>query len=139
MWCLCNIASGFKGLVWGLIDNMALPTLKTLLFAQDTSQQVLELVIWCYGNIAGETAEVRDDNVLGQGVVGPIIEALRKSENGSSFMRNTTWCLASFLKGNPPPHIKHSGPIVKALVDTLLVTDTELILSDILGGLSIFS
>jgi len=54
-------------------------------------------------------------------------------------MRNTTWCLVSFLKGNPPPLFKYSSPIVKALVDTLLVTDTELILSDILGGLSIFS
>ena len=100
---------------------------------------MLELVIWCYGNIAGESAEVRDNNVLGQGVVDPMIAALRQSVDGSSFMRNTIWCLASFLKGNPSASFTYQGPIVRALVEILLVTEMELVLSDILGGLSIFS
>ena len=75
--CLCNIAGGNKQLVFCLIDNSVIPTLKQLLLAADTLPEVLELVIWCYGNIACENAQVRNENVLRSGVLPAIISVLK--------------------------------------------------------------
>ena len=70
LWSLTNISSG-NGLTRDLIDAMILPTLRDLLNSPQTQPHVLEQVIWCYGNIAGESVDFRD-NVLSQKVVEPM-------------------------------------------------------------------
>ena len=59
-------------------------------------------VIWCYGNIAGESLALRD-LILQDNVVAPMAFVLDQVEANSSAMRNISWCLANFMKGDELP------------------------------------
>ena len=59
-------------------------------------------VIWCYGNIAGESLALRD-MILQDNVVVPMAFALDQEQANSTGMRNISWCLANFMKGDQLP------------------------------------
>ena len=75
-------------------------------------------MIWCYGNIAGESLALRDA-ILAEGVVSPIASALDRTENGTSALRNVSWCLSNFMKGKEPPKLAAVAPGLPALVRAL--------------------
>ena len=54
-------------------------------------------------------------------------------------MKVTAWCLAKFLLGDPPAPVKTTRTIVPVLAQTLLRTQTEEIIQDIMAGLSRFA
>ena len=126
-------------MVRDLIDNMILPTIRDLLNAEDppTPQPILEQVIMVYGNIVGEEVEFRD-NVISQNVIPPIVRILSESENGSTMMQNATWCLVSFLKGDPAPQTKFTEQMIPTLIETLLRTDMDKVMGHVLAGLNLF-
>ena len=53
-------------------------------------------------------------------------------------MGSAAWCLTSFLKGDPPASLSITQPMIPALISTLLRTDTEKVIGDIMMGLSVF-
>lgn len=57
------------------MDAQILPTFKTLLGQPQLSPEVIMQVIWCYGNIAGESLALRD-MILADNVVYPMAIAL---------------------------------------------------------------
>jgi len=66
---------------------------------------VLEQVIWCYGNISGESVQHRD-MILADGVVGKIAEVLDLTGTDTNAMRNIAWCLANLMKGEVLPPVQ---------------------------------
>lgn len=72
--------------------------MKKLLTYSGIAENVLEQVIWCYGNIAGENLTFRDI-VIADGTVIPMAAALDRTTGDSSSMRNISWCLANLMKG----------------------------------------
>ena len=90
-----------------------------------------------YGNIVGEEVEFRD-NVISQNVIPPIVRILSESENGSTLMENATWCLVSFLKGDPAPQTKFTEQMIPTLIETLLRTDMDKVMGHVLAGLNLF-
>ena len=95
-------------------------------------------MIWCYGNISGESIILRD-LILAEQVVEPIAAALDNTQAGSSAMRNLAWCLSNFMKGDEPPHFPHVVPGIPALVRALQRTDVDEVINDIVWGLSHFT
>ena len=57
--------------VKALVDCQILPLLKSLLSQPGVSEEIIEQVIWCYGNISGENESLRDA-ILADGVVEPM-------------------------------------------------------------------
>ena len=57
------------------MDAQILPVLKSLLIQPQISPEVTMQVIWCYGNIAGESLALRNA-ILADNVVGPMALAL---------------------------------------------------------------
>ena len=90
-----------------------------------------------YGNIVGEEVEFRD-NVISQNVITPIMRILSESENGSTMMENATWCLVTFLKGDPAPQSRFTEHMIPILIETLLRTETEKVIGHVLAGLNLF-
>jgi hypothetical protein len=64
--------------------------------------EVVEQAIWGLGNIAGDSAKVRDI-VISAGAVNPIANILDLAAPGSSFVRNASWTLSNFCRGRPAP------------------------------------
>ena len=121
-----------------LVDANILPAFKQLVSNPQVSAEVLEQVIWCYGNIAGESLELRD-TVLADGVVGPIAAALDNAPADSSMIRNLSWCLSNFMKGKRRAPFEQIAPGVPALVRALQRTEQADVINDIIWGLSFFT
>lgn len=96
-------------------------------------------VIWCYGNIAGESLELRNQ-VLADGVVEPMAMHLDKvTQPNSQAMRNISWCLANFMKGEEPPSYDLILPAIPALVRAIIRTGMDEVLADVSWGFSFIS
>ena len=92
-------------------------------------------VIWCYGNIAGESLALRN-SILMDGVVVPMALALDQAEANSSAMRNISWCLANFMKGDELPQYELVAPGIPALIRALQRTELEEVIVDVTWGFS---
>ena len=115
-----------------------LPILKLLLNNPAIVENVLEQVIWCYGNIAGENLALRD-TVIADDVVGIMASALDRAAGDSTAMRNISWCLANFMKGERPPPEQILAPCVPSLIRALQRTQNNVVITDIMWGLSFFT
>ena len=67
-----------------------------------THFEVIEQAILCLGNIAGDSAKVRD-MVIEAGAVSPIANILDQALPGSSFLTNASWTLSNFCRVSPLP------------------------------------
>lgn len=100
---------------------------------------IIEQAIWCYGNIAGENYQLRDQ-VLAEQVVEPMAAILDNTETDSESQRNIAWCLSNFMKGDDhPPDLQIVAPAVPSLVRTLIRSSRKEILSDIIWAFSYFT
>ena len=100
---------------------------------------IIEQAIWCYGNIAGENYQLRDQ-VLAEQVVEPMAAILDNTETDSESQRNIAWCLSNFMKGDDhPPDLQIVAPAVPSLVRTLIRSTRKEILSDIIWAFSYFT
>ena len=100
---------------------------------------IIEQAIWCYGNIAGENYQLRDQ-VLAEQVVEPMAAILDNTETDSESQRNIAWCLSNFMKGDDhPPDLQIVAPAVPSLVRTLIRSSMTEILTNILHALTRFT
>ncbi|KAJ3438084.1 importin subunit alpha-4 [Anaeramoeba flamelloides] len=133
-WIISNIASGTSLHTEYVVNNEAISEFCHLLSSKD--KKIQDQAIWGLGNIAGESAEYRDQ-ILSLKVFPKIISLL-KNEQSTLFLQNSIWTLSIFVKQQPSPifdEVKDAFPI---FYDLLQHKDQE-ICSSALWGLSWFS
>ena len=117
-----------------LVDNQAIPILMNVLDQSDHIE-VKEQVIWCIGNISGDSPRLRDI-VLQAGACQKIAKCVDVAPAGSSFTRNATWTLSNFCKGKPMAKFSLIQPCIPSLTKVLIENNSEEILSDIAWAFS---
>lgn len=116
------------------MDNQAIPILINVLDQSDNIE-VKEQVIWCIGNISGDSTRLRDI-VLMAGACEKIAKCVDLAAVGSSFTRNATWTLSNFCKGRPMAKFSLIRPCIPSLTKVMIENNSEEILSDIAWAFS---
>jgi importin subunit alpha-1 len=100
-------------------------TVKTLLkILQNTNTEnpLIEQIIWCFGNIAGD-CESQRDYVLECGVMQPILDVVMKTNN-DAVMKQSAWALGNLCRGTPRPAWSKVAPALPVLVELLYKKDS---------------
>lgn len=113
-WALTNIASTDRTRV--VVECGAVPHLVNLLLNQDAD--VRDQSAWCLGNVAGDSAELRDVVLAQPNVVQSILQNLAQPAN-LPLMRNCTWTLSNFCRGKPQPPLSLLQPALPMLAHLL--------------------
>lgn len=117
-WAITNIASTeFTRVV---VDHQAVPPLVQLLTSSNAD--IREQCAWALGNIAGDSAELRD-LVLQQNPLPGLIANINSPES-LSLLRNCAWTLSNFCRGKPAPQFEVVAPALPVLA-TLIGTDMD--------------
>merc|ERR1711916_422065 len=106
-WALTNIASGQSYQTREVITNQAVPQLVKPLATGNA--EVREQVVWCLGNIAGDSTQCRD-YVLHCKIMEPLLYNLTTSTSKVSMLRNATWTLSNLCRGKPQPDWSFVSP-----------------------------
>ena len=109
-WALTNIASTDRTRV--VVEANAVPNLVNLLLHEDAD--VRDQSAWCLGNIAGDSAELRDIVLAQPTAMDSILKNLAQPAN-LPLMRNCTWTLSNFCRGKPQPPLNVLVPALPAL------------------------
>lgn len=132
-WVLTNVASGSSAQTKTIVDSGAAKTFIRLL--DSPHPEVREQAVWALGNVAGDCAECRD-YLLNSGIMSPLLNLLRESEQNVTLTRNAVWTLSNLCRGKQPPadfnKVKDSLPVLAKL---LTHSDPE-VLSDSCWALS---
>jgi len=112
-WALTNIASTEQ--TKAIVDAGAVPHFTQLLSSSDP--EVREQCAWCLGNIAGDSAALRNI-VLSSGAMQPLLQNIVQPGNDSLFL-NCVWALSNFCRGKPQPELSDVAPAVPILAQIL--------------------
>ena len=129
-WALTNVASTqYTGAV---VDCGAVLPLTKLLRSADADLR--EQCIWCLGNIAGDSAALRDRVLAVPGTVASLQANLHAAAT-ASLLRNATWTASNFCRGTPSAPLSAIAPLFPDLITLAASTDCE-VRSDALWALS---
>ena len=112
-WALTNIASTDE--TKAIVDAGSVPYFSQLLSSPDP--EVREQCAWCLGNIAGDSAPLRDV-VLSSGAMQPLLQNIAQPATKSLF-NNCIWALSNFCRGKPQPNLSFVSPCVPTLAQIL--------------------
>ena len=112
-WALTNIASTSE--TKAIVDAGAVPHLSQLLCSPDA--EVREQCAWCLGNIAGDSAALRDI-VLSSGAMQPILQNIVQPANATLF-DNCVWACSNLCRGKPQPQLDQVSPAIPILAKVL--------------------
>lgn len=132
-WALTNIASTDQ--TKAIVDAGAVPYFTQLLSSPDA--EVREQCAWCLGNIAGDSASLRNI-VLTSGAMQPLLQNIVQPANKSLFA-NCVWTLSNFCRGKPQPDLSLVAPAVPILAQILKGSDDDAAKVDALWALSYIS
>ena len=76
------------------------------------------------------------DIILRTGISEVIAKLVIAAPAGSSFIRNASWTLSNFLKGQPSSDFQYVRFCIPALTKVLIENNSEEILNDIVWGFS---
>ena len=133
-WALTNIAS--TSMTQAVVTAGAVEPLIQLL--RHENADVREQAVWCLGNIAGDTHELRD-LLIAQGIIEPLI--LNMNNPGSmSLLNNVTWTVSNLCRGKPSPDMAALAPVLAPLRQLLYHAEvTEDVRVDAVWALSYLS
>jgi importin subunit alpha-6/7 len=131
LWCILNLATGPSHIVKILIEQNVIPALKLLL--SSTDQDLLELTVWCIGNLAGDSVYTRDQLI---DLVPSLVKLLQRIE--VSRWKNIMWTLSNLCRGKPLPGVETTQQVL-SIAPLILNTNDEEMLSDCCWALSYIS
>lgn len=100
-WCLTNVASGTSEQTAHVVRANGITAFTRLLSSPDENTR--EQAIWALGNIAGDSATLRDA-VLEAGAMTPLLQQIQMGPK-ISLLRNAVWVLSNLCRGRPPPNM----------------------------------
>lgn len=116
-WVLTNIGSGTSRQTKTIVESGAAKTFMELL--DSPHPEVREQAVWALGNVAGDCTECRD-YLLTSGIMPPLLNLLRTSDNNVALTRNAVWTLSNLCRGKQPPAdfalVKDSLPVLAKLL-----------------------
>lgn len=137
-WVLTNVASGTPQQTKTIVDSGAAKTFIQLLHSPHP--EVKEQAVWALGNVAGDCNECRD-YLLVSGIMDPLLNLLRESEQNVTLTRNAVWTLSNLCRGKQPcadfNQLKDSLPVLARLLshhDPEVLSDTCWALSYLCDG-----
>jgi hypothetical protein len=101
-WCLTNIASGTAAQTAHVVAANGIPAFCRLL--SSPAEDAREQAIWALGNIAGDSATLRDA-VLAGGALQPLLAQIVAGPK-LSLLRNSVWVLSNLCRGKPAPALE---------------------------------
>lgn len=122
-WTLTNIASGSSAHTMCVVNNKAVPMFVALLGSPNAD--VREQAVWALGNIAGDSAGLRDA-VLQAGILPPLIRLIMHKETKTSLLRNATWTMSNLCRGKPQVRLEQIAPVIPIIAQLLNHPDHEI-------------
>ncbi len=129
-WALTNVASTNR--TAAVVEAGAVSPLTALLVHENAD--VREQAAWCMGNIAGDSAALRDICLAGGGVLSRLLLNITQPAN-DAMQRNCVWALSNLCRGKPQPKLDDISPAIPVLRDLLSSSDRE-VLADACWALS---
>lgn len=125
-WALTNVSSGTSEHTRVVIDNGAVPIFVKLIVHPNLD--VREQALWALGNIAGDSPRCRD-LVLSHSLLPALMTQLVDGTK-LSLLRNATWALSNLCRGKPPPRWELIAPSVPRLVELIVHSIDDDVLTD---------
>ncbi len=129
-WALTNVASTNR--TAAVVEAGAVSPLIALLLHK--TADVREQAAWCMGNIAGDSAALRDVCLAGGEAISRILLNVTQPEN-IAMQRNCVWALSNLCRGKPQPKFDDISSVIPVLRDLLSSSDRE-VLTDACWALS---
>ncbi|GAM28930.1 hypothetical protein SAMD00019534_121060, partial [Acytostelium subglobosum LB1] len=127
-WALTNIASGNPQQTLVLVQSGAIPIFVEML--NSPIKKVAEQVLWCLGNIAGDSIDLRN-LVLNNFAIENIIKLMHRNIQDVSLLRNVAWTFSNFCRGKPHPSKQHVDLFLPYLAKFLDATDQDILVDTI--------
>jgi importin subunit alpha-1 len=105
-----------------VIDSGVVPILIKIL-QNSTDQNVIEQIVWCLGNISGDSAPHRD-YLLKLGVMDLILGILSRNDLPITALRNALWTLSNLCE-KPTPDWSFISPALPILAKFIYHNDDE--------------
>jgi len=134
-WALTNIVSGSSEHVEACVKEGIVPKMTQLL--DSPSDDVSEQAVWALGNIAGDSAKMRNE-VLMHNALTPLLHLLDPNTTRISMLRNATFMLSNLCRGKPQPPFDLVKPALSTLAPLVHSNDEE-VLTNVCWALSYLS
>lgn len=130
------MASGTAAHVMHLVEHGVVKPLVELYKSDDNA--VKDQTSWALGNLAGDSAQVRD-YIIDAGAVEPLYKFLLSVEAGSSMCKTASWALGNMIRKKPAVDYEKVKCAIPAMAKVLIENDSVEVLTDMCWGFSYLS